>query len=98
MPESPLPAAVPLAVTVLPVPPVENVNPLVPTAENWHEPPPEATGLTVAEQRVDEAGPWIVIDESLEAKPATVNVTVIPLGPREGLRVRLVTVPVNAVL
>ena len=98
LPESPLPAAVPLAVTGLLVPPFENVNPFVPTAENWHEPPPEATGLTVTEQRVDEAGPWIVIDESLEANPATVTVTVIPAGPRGGLRVRLDTVPVNAAL
>ena len=92
------PAAVPIAVTVLPVPPLENVNPFDATAKNWHEPPPDPTGVTVTTQRLAEVGPRIVIDASLEANPATVAVTVIPLGPAVGLSVSFVTVPVNVAL
>ena len=87
------PAEKPVAVTVLEVPGlVVNVKPLPLVGWNVHEPPPVTVEMV---QRVAAVGLVIVMVVSVEAKPLTVAVTVIPVGPWVGLSVRRTCVPTN---
>ena len=85
------PATDPVAVTVFAVPPVLNVKPFVALAVNVHEPLPP---LAVMVHRVVDPIVTAML-VSVDANPAAVTVTVTPLGPDEGLSVRLAIVPVK---
>ena len=88
-------AAFPFAVTVFAVPPVLNMKPFELVGTNVHDPLPP---LAVMVHRVTEVGPVTVMLVSVAANPAAVAVTVTPLGPDDGVSVRLATVPVNVVV
>ena len=92
------PATFPFAVTVFAVPPVLNVKPFAALAANPQDPLPEPLGETVIVHKVTEVGPVTVMLVSVDANPAAVTVTVTPLGPDDGVNVRLATVPVNVVV
>ena len=92
------PATGPVAVTVFAIPLLLNVKPfaaLAAFAVNPQDPLPEPLGETVIVHRVTEVGPATVMVVSVDAKPVTRTVTMIPLGPWLGLNVNVVTVPVN---
>ncbi len=88
-------AAEAVAVTVLALPVLLKEKPLPELTVKPHEPLPEPAGETVIVQRVTEVGPVIATVVSVDANPEAVAVTVTPVGPEEGLSVRLATVPVN---
>ena len=68
-----------------------NVNPFELVGTNVHVPPPP---LDVMVHRV--VDPIITaMLVSVDANPAAVTVTVTPLGPDDGVNVRLATVPVK---
>jgi hypothetical protein len=69
------------------------VNPFEPVGTNVQLPPPFVSELIV--HNTAELGLVTATLVSVDANPATVAVTVIPLGPDDGLSVRLATVPVN---
>ena len=93
----------PVATTVLVVPPELNVNPfegfatkvqpLKEPVDTAHVPP-----LLVMVIEVEVSVSWKDTETSFEANPLPEAVTVTPLGPYLGLNVRLVTVPVNDVV
>ena len=89
------PAAFPFAVTGFEAPLLLNVNPFELVGTNVHDPLPP---LAVMVHRVTEVGPVTVMLVSVAANPAAVAVTVTPLGPDDGVSVRLATVPVNVVV
>ena len=89
------PATDPVAVTVFAIPLLLNVKPFAALAANPQDPLPEPLGETVIVHRVTEVGPVTVMLVSVDAKPVTRTVTMIPLGPWLGLNVNVVTVPVN---
>ena len=88
-------ALFPVAVTVFDVPLLLNEKPFAALAVNPQDPLPEPLGETVIVHRVTEVGPVTVMLVSVDAKPVTRTVTVIPLGPWLGLNVNAVMVPVN---
>ena len=85
----------PVAVTVFAVPLLLNVSPLPAFAVKPQDPLPEPAGETVIVHNFTEVGPVTVMVVSVDANPAAVTVTVTPLGPDDGVSVRLATVPVN---
>ncbi len=88
----------PTAVTVLEVPPLPNVKPLPVLGVNVHVPPPEPAGETVMVHSRTKVGPSTAMEVSVDANPDAVAVTVTPVGPDDGLSVRLATVPVNVAI
>ncbi|MCL4307792.1 MAG: hypothetical protein M1126_00250 [Candidatus Thermoplasmatota archaeon] len=88
-------AILPFAITEFAAPLLLKEKPLAELAVKVQDPPPEPEGETVIVQRVVEVGPVITIVVSVDANPATVAVTITPLGPDDGESVRLVTVAVN---
>ena len=86
----------PVAVTRFEAPPLLNVKPLPAAGVNVHVPPPEPP-LTVIAHRRTEVGPVTAIEVSVDANPEVVAVTVTPVGPARGVRVRLGSIPVNVV-
>ena len=88
------PATFPFAVTVFAVPPVLNVNLFAAFAVNVHDPLPPLAEMVHRE--FDPIATAMLA--SVDANPAAVTVTVIPLGPDDGVSARLVTVPVNVVV
>jgi hypothetical protein len=87
------PATFPFAVNVFAVPPVLNVNPFELVGTNVQLPPPFVSELIV--HNAAELGLITAMLVSVDAKPVTRTVTVIPLGPWLGLNVNAVMVPVN---
>ncbi len=89
-----VPPLFPVAVTTVALPPLLNVNPWAAVAVNVHVPviDPE---LTVQVVRLASPGSDNLTEVSVDANPEPVTVTVTPVGPDDGLSVRLVTVPVN---
>ena len=81
----------PVAVTVFEAPPLLNVNPFEPVGTNVQLPPPLVSELIV--HNAAELGLVTATLVSVDANPATVAVTVIPLGPDDGLSVRLAIGP-----
>ena len=88
-------AADPVAVIVFAAPLILNVSPLPAFAVKPQDPLPEPAGETVIVHSFTDVGPATTMLASVDANPETVAVTVIPLGPDDGVSVRLVTVPVN---
>jgi hypothetical protein len=88
------PAAFPFAVTGFEAPLLLNVNPFELVGTNVQLPPPFVSELIV--HNTAELELVTVMLVSVDANPAAVTVTVTPLGPDDGVSVRLVTVPVNA--
>ncbi len=88
------PPLFPAAVTTVALPPLLKANPVPEFATNVHVPviDPE---LTVQVFRLASPGSDSFTEVSVDANPDPVTVTVTPVGPDEGLRVKLVTVPVN---
>ena len=87
-------AAFPFAVTVFAVPPVLNMKPFELVGTNVHDPPPPLA--VMVHREFDPIVTAMLV--SVDANPETVAVTVIPLGPDDGVSARLVTVPVNVVV
>ena len=88
----------PVAVTVFAVPLLLNVSPLPAFAVKPQDPLPEPAGETVIVHNFTDVGPATAMLVSVDANPAAVTVTLTPLGPDDGLNVRLATVPVNVVV
>ena len=85
------PAAFPFAVTGFEAPLLLNVNPFELVGTNVHVPPPPLD--VMVHREFDPIVTAMLV--SVDAKPVTRTVTVIPLGPWLGLNVNAVTVPVN---
>ena len=92
------PAAEPVATTGSAVPEPLKEKPYVVSAEKVQVPPAGPAPDAETVQRGAPVGPVRATWVSDDAKPATLAVTLTPLGPPDGLRVRLVTVPVKVVL
>ena len=86
-----------VAVTEFAVPPLLNAKPFAELAANVHDPPPVPPEMLIVQSAV-KLGPVIAIEVSADENPDTVAVTVTPLGAREGLSARPVTVPVKVAL
>ena len=84
----------PVAVTAFAVPPVLNAKPFEPVGMNVHDPPPPLA--VMVHREFDPIATAMLV--SVDANPAAVAVTVTPLGPGDGVSVRLATVPVNVVV
>ena len=82
----------PVAVTAFEAPVALNAKWFPELAAKEQEPAPEEA---VTVQSAGEVGPLKVTVVSLEAKPDIEAVTETPLGPWAGVRVKVVTVPVN---
>ena len=87
------PAAFPFAVTGFEAPLLLNVNPFELVGTNVQLPPPFVSELIV--HNTAELELVTVMLVSVDANPAAVTVTMTPLGPDDGVSVRLATVPVN---
>ena len=85
------PAAFPFAVTGFEAPLLLNVNPFELVGTNVHVPPPPLA--VMVHREFDPIVTAMLV--SVDANPAAVTVTVTPLGPDDGVSVRLATVPVN---
>ena len=85
------PAAFPFAVTGFEAPLLLNVNPFELVGTNVHVPPPPLA--VMVHREFDPIVTAMLV--SVDANPAAVTVTLTPLGPDDGLNVRLATVPVN---
>ena len=71
-----------------------NVNPFELVGTNVHDPPPPLA--VMVHREFDPIVTAMLV--SVDANPAAVTVTVTPLGPDDGVSVRLATVPVNVVV
>ena len=88
------PAAFPFAVTGFEAPLLLNVKPFELVGTNVHVPPPPLA--VMVHREFDPIVTAMLV--SVDANPAAVTVTLTPLGPDDGLNVRLATVPVNVVV
>ena len=84
-------ALFPVAVTVFEIPPLLNKNPFELVGANVQLPPPFVREMIV--HNAVELGLVSATLVSVDANPATVAVTVTPLGPDDGLSVRLAIAP-----
>ena len=85
------PAAFPFAVTGFEAPLLLNVNPFELVGTNVHVPPPPLA--VMVHREFDPIVTAMLV--SVDANPATVTITVTPLGPDDGVNVRLAIVPVK---
>ena len=68
-----------------------NVKPFEPVGMNVHDPPPSLA--VMVHREFDPIVTAMLV--SVDANPAAVTVTLTPLGPDDGLNVRLAIVPVK---